>query len=698
MSDLTIKLDSQNHWLADGVQTVWNFEFSGGYINRSHVRAYYEDNTDPENPVRTDLVINPDTDFVGDYQLLVTPAAPALSTMVIYRATPRDLPLVDFQDGGGVTELNLDTTARQAVFLAQESADYLGVTTTADLQELALESLANAGAAAASAATATSAAATATAAATSASSSAVAAAVSAAYAESFASGVGSGIGYRHPTIPGAVQQTLQDLGGRCVSAFDVIPKSQWAAIMAGTSVYDATAVLQTALNTGKVITVPSGAKIVALNLTSGAAGGGLVCLDGRATIQVPAGVGYAGLLITHNNWTLRGINFEGGNLGPWNVATPPTSGGRVGVIVGNPFGTGAQVFGITVADCDITGFDGTGFEGREVQIGFEFGKRAVIHNVNCHDNYVNWNYGTRFEYTTTTHCYGWNGYIGIVVAGGNNTVSASHYEWNYFNHQLNAGENNAHGQFLACSFNHAIGWGLAADSITAGHVYSGCAFWYSPIRLVNCTGIIVRDSQIAGNPIVTIDGGGVNSIDDNYTPDGLIKTFTGFTFTTFRNNRVALADNTPGSHYRSVDMRGTGNGMFAYPIPWASTSYFTFNVDYTVKKYNGEDAAFLVTGGNAIIPTPGYYTITAAFRFNNLTAAEQAKLKLEVIRGGSPVADLTTIAAETATISEQDCCVRLTTRAFLLPADTVRFQLKTLTVTGFSIPTDGVDIQIYSDR
>jgi hypothetical protein len=154
LSDLTIKLDSQNHWLADGVQTVWNFEFSGGYINRSHVRAYYEDNTDPDNPVRTDLVINPDTDFVGDYQILVEPPVPAGFTMVVYRATPRDLPLVDFQDGGGVTELNLDTTARQAVFLAQESADYLGVTTTGDMLDLSQETLANAGAAAASAANA----------------------------------------------------------------------------------------------------------------------------------------------------------------------------------------------------------------------------------------------------------------------------------------------------------------------------------------------------------------------------------------------------------------------------------------------------------------------------------------------------------------------------------------------------------------
>jgi hypothetical protein len=149
MSTLTIQLDSQNHWIADGSQTVWDFNFSGGYINKAHVRAYME--SADAVPVRTDISIDYEHDFVGPYQLLIEPAVPAFSKLVIYRATPKDLPLVDFQDGGGITEQNLDIAHQQAVFLAQESADYLGVTTTADLLDLAQDSLANAGAAAASA-------------------------------------------------------------------------------------------------------------------------------------------------------------------------------------------------------------------------------------------------------------------------------------------------------------------------------------------------------------------------------------------------------------------------------------------------------------------------------------------------------------------------------------------------------------------
>lgn len=151
MSTLTQQLYSQSHWLADGTQTIWNFSFSGGYISREHVRAYTRGplETDP----RVDLVIAPE-DFIGDFQISIVPAVTSGHTLIIYRDTPKDLPLVDFADGANINEVSLDTVARQAVFIAAESADFLGVTTTADLAALAATAIANAGAAAASAANA----------------------------------------------------------------------------------------------------------------------------------------------------------------------------------------------------------------------------------------------------------------------------------------------------------------------------------------------------------------------------------------------------------------------------------------------------------------------------------------------------------------------------------------------------------------
>lgn len=147
MSTLTLASNSRNHWLADGTQTIWNFTFAGGYIRREHVRAYHES----PGGVITDLPIA-DTDFIGDFQVRILPAVPAGYTFVIFRDSANGgLPLVDFQDGGRITEVSLDTVAKQSVFVATESADFLGVTTSQDLLDLAQAAATSAGAAAASA-------------------------------------------------------------------------------------------------------------------------------------------------------------------------------------------------------------------------------------------------------------------------------------------------------------------------------------------------------------------------------------------------------------------------------------------------------------------------------------------------------------------------------------------------------------------
>ena len=88
MATLTEQLYSQNHWVGmDGVQTVWNFTFSGGYIFPSHVKAYYLD----EAGARVDLTITEDM-LTGEFQLTVAdPPVPASATrFVIYRNTPKD--------------------------------------------------------------------------------------------------------------------------------------------------------------------------------------------------------------------------------------------------------------------------------------------------------------------------------------------------------------------------------------------------------------------------------------------------------------------------------------------------------------------------------------------------------------------------------------------------------------------------------
>lgn len=143
MATLAEQLYSQTHYAGiDGVQTVWNFSFSGGYILPAHVKAYYLD----DMGARVEVTVTEDM-LIGEFQLQVIPPVPASATrFVIYRSTPKDVPLVDFTDGALVGEANLDRIARQAVFVAAEvldGASVSGVALDSVLQRLtALEALA----------------------------------------------------------------------------------------------------------------------------------------------------------------------------------------------------------------------------------------------------------------------------------------------------------------------------------------------------------------------------------------------------------------------------------------------------------------------------------------------------------------------------------------------------------------------------
>lgn len=138
MATVVEQLYSQTHWGApfDGVQVNWNFTFSGGYILPEHVKAYYLDAAGE----RVDIAVVED-DLVGEFQIAIDPPVPTTATrLVIYRDTPKDEPLVDFEDGANIGEANLDRIARQAVFVAAEvldGASISGVTLDSVLERVA---------------------------------------------------------------------------------------------------------------------------------------------------------------------------------------------------------------------------------------------------------------------------------------------------------------------------------------------------------------------------------------------------------------------------------------------------------------------------------------------------------------------------------------------------------------------------------
>ena len=169
------QLLSRTVYATDGTTVNWDFSFSGGYIDRGHVKAY----VDLPTGERTELTVTPGM-FIGPYQLFLSPALAAGSTLTIYRDTPKDLPLVDFADEGGLSEIALDTMAKQAIFVAAETTDTVNTSSSYDAEQAANQAATSAAAAVISANAAGASAVTAGGHATSAGLSAVAAAASAA--------------------------------------------------------------------------------------------------------------------------------------------------------------------------------------------------------------------------------------------------------------------------------------------------------------------------------------------------------------------------------------------------------------------------------------------------------------------------------------------------------------------------------------
>ena len=121
MATLVAQRLSRTLYLADGTTTSWNFNFAGGYIDKAHVKVAVT----PVGGVETAVPIT-EANFIGPAQLLLTPPVSAGALLVIYRDTPKDLPLVDFTNGSGLSDTALDVNAKQAVFIAAELSDTMG--------------------------------------------------------------------------------------------------------------------------------------------------------------------------------------------------------------------------------------------------------------------------------------------------------------------------------------------------------------------------------------------------------------------------------------------------------------------------------------------------------------------------------------------------------------------------------------------
>lgn len=90
---------------------TFDINFAGGYLDKSHVKALSEAGE------ALGVV------FLTESRVRVSQVVPVGSHVLIYRDTPKDLPLVQFTDGVSMTAKSLDRNAKQAVFVAAEMLD-----------------------------------------------------------------------------------------------------------------------------------------------------------------------------------------------------------------------------------------------------------------------------------------------------------------------------------------------------------------------------------------------------------------------------------------------------------------------------------------------------------------------------------------------------------------------------------------------
>lgn len=100
---------------------TFEFNFVGGYINRSDIKAYMvKDGTEE----LTFLGLT----FSGPNTVRTHVPVPVGYTVLIYRDTPKDKPLAAFQDGAVINAINLSRNAEQAIYAIAEIVDKFGQT------------------------------------------------------------------------------------------------------------------------------------------------------------------------------------------------------------------------------------------------------------------------------------------------------------------------------------------------------------------------------------------------------------------------------------------------------------------------------------------------------------------------------------------------------------------------------------------
>lgn len=216
--------------------------------------------------------------------------------------------------------------------------------------------------------------------------------------------------------------------------------------------------------------------------------------------------------------TIKNIRFSGGSTAP--DLTSADIGGRHGIAFIDDVsesGSLPYVRPCVITQCWFENFSGAGMYLNDSGGGLNQGVIASDCYIEfCKVGIDIWYYSEYHKFTNIViyHCY-----YGCINNGGNNVFMGCTFHATIGFLIDNASSNlrnPGHGSAVGCTFNHIDDWnrqgtngGGVAISIVGnlvGFVFTGCQIFYGTIEIINSAGVLVSNSQIGGNPSITVEG------------------------------------------------------------------------------------------------------------------------------------------------------------------------------------------------
>lgn len=111
----------------------------------------------------------------------------------------------------------------------------------------------------------------------------------------------------------------------------------------------------------------------------------------------------------------------------------------------------------------------------------------------------------KFTNVITRACY-----YACINNGGNNVFTACTFQGSIgflMDNSASDKRNDSHGSCIGCSFNHESIYGVQLINQINGFIFSGCHFWYSPVKIVSSRGMLFDGCYFGGDtPTIDVSG------------------------------------------------------------------------------------------------------------------------------------------------------------------------------------------------